>query len=285
MTEYSFEHCAVTYEASRQREHCPAQALIHRLMSLGVNLDRVCDIGSGSGYWLVAMQQAGVASGANLALDLSPTMLSISEKRVKNTRHIVGGIGALGSLEINADCIFMCMTAHLLNFPEDLRKIVSFAQARNIPSIVILEEVSVLYQAMVGNAHYMEHLPASIQKALLAYKNLRDGLNKDELVQDRDAPFPTPGMSLQAWGKLGIDLEICHHETPGNIGWLWNLSAEDIVTEIRERNISTYFCHNEAEAKIIAHEIEGIFASELPMYRHKHSIPFWFSLSILKPQI
>lgn len=280
--QYSFSHCAENYEQSRQRDRCPSDKLIRRLIDLGVRLDSVIDFGSGTGYWLDVMRKAGHAQGLNIAVDVSPEMLAVAEKRLKSARLVLGGIEELDSLNIEgADCIFMCMVAHLLNFPEDIVRLVSFARQKRIPHIVLLEEVSFLYQAMVGNSHYIDHLPEPIRKAISAYLLLRQEYGKPNILCDRDAPFPTPSMSLDAWKRLGVGINKYHFEAPSDIAWVWSLSAKDIVGEIYERSVSTYFCHSPEEAIEIADKIASLFE---PInggdFTVKYELPFWFNLHV-----
>lgn len=280
--QYSFSHCAANYEQSRQRDRCPADKLIRRLIDLGVRLESVIDFGSGTGYWLDVMRKAGHVQGVNIAFDISPEMLAVAGKRLTNTRLVLGGIDELKSLHIKGvDCIFMCMVAHLLNFPEDIIRLVNFARQKRIPHIVILEEVSFLYQAMVGNSHYIDYLPEPIQKAFSAYLSLRLKYGKPNVPCDRDAPFPTPSMSLDAWKRLGVNINNYHFETPKDIAWAWLLSVKDIVNEIHERSVSTYFCHSPEEAIEIADKITAMFDLDaLAEFTVKYNLPFWFNLHI-----
>jgi len=280
---YPFSHCATRYDSSRQLERCPAESLVRRLAELGVEMNSVVDFGTGTGFWLDKMAQAGWARGRNFAIDISPEMLARARTRIENATFIQGDIDVLESADIEgADCIFLCMVAHLLNFPSDIARLIHIARKKMIPHLVIIEEVSLYYHAFVGNPHYVELLPNGVGKVISSYMRLRTELGCPGMARERAAPFPMPSLSNMVWNKMGVDVSRYHFETPANIGWTWLLSPADVVHEIRNRGYSVCFCHDSVQAERIAKEIEEEFRDNGTEgdYKRRHEIVFWFNVHV-----
>lgn len=280
---YTFSHCADRYESSRQLDRCPAESLVRRLSDLGVGLNSVVDFGTGTGFWLEKMAQMGWAKGRNFAIDIALEMLARARARIGNATFIRGGIEALEDADIaGADCIFLCMVAHLLKFPSDIARLVRIAKDKKIPHLVIVEEVSLYYHAFVGNPHYVELLPEGIRRVVSAYMRKRREYGCPGMAQDRAAPFPMPSLSSAAWASLDVAVSRYHFETPASIGWTWLLSPADVVQEIRNRSYSVCFCHGSEEASRIAREIEKELRESGAEgdYKRRHEIPFWFNVHV-----
>lgn len=276
---YSFSHCAARYEDSRQLDRCPSERLLRKLSDFGVGLDSVVDFGTGTGFWLGAMARMGRAGGPNYAIDISPEMLEKARERVRNATFVLGGIEELANLDIRgADCIFLCMVAHLLMFPSDIDRLLRIAREKKVRHVVIVEEVSFFYHAFVGNPHYIELLPNGIRNAVSMYLRLRRQYGCPEMSEDRSAPFPMPSLSRGAWNSLNVAIDGYRFETPADIGWTWLLSQADVVNEIRNRGYSVCFCHDVGMANRIADDIED--AIKDGDYETKHEIPFWFNVHV-----
>jgi SAM-dependent methyltransferase len=231
------------------------------------------------------MRQMGLAKGPNFAIDASSAMLANARDRIKNATFIQGGIEVFENADIaGADCIFLCMVAHLLEFPRDIGRLVRIAQEKKISHLVIVEEVSLYYHAFVGNPHYVELLPEGIARVISTYMRLRKDFGCPDMGGDRSAPFPTPSLSYEAWGSLGVEASRYYFETPESIGWTWQLSAADVVAEIRNRGYSVCFCHAIDEADQIASVIEKDLGGDLIAgdYDYKYEIPFWFNVHIFE---
>lgn len=277
--ENSYSHCASQYEASRQRDRCPANALIRRILGLGVNLDAVLDFGAGAGFWLDTMARAGLAAGPNVAIDISEEMLAVASKRIRNTHFIHGGVESVASREVQrVDCIFLGMVAHLLDFPKDIARLSVHAAENHVRHLVIVEEISFLYHVAVGNLFYLKLLPEDLRKALLLYIDLRAKYKAPALTANRSAPFPTPSLSVDAWRRLDVRAFEYHFETPREITWTWQFSVSDLLSQIRSRMWSVCFCHTPAIAERIAKEMAEALAKI--DFDRKHDLPFWFNLHV-----
>lgn len=279
---YSFSHCASRYEVSRQRDRCPAGKLIDRIIEKGVKLNSVVDFGSGTGFWLQAMQQRGYAKGKIFAIDVSKEMLVKTQNTVPRVVCIEGGVDELAGVDLNGiDCIFLCMVAHLIDFPQSLAKLTTIATNSGVRHIVVVEEVSFFYYALTGNPHYLELLPEAIKNVILAYQINRAKKSKMPLTDERSGPYPIPVMDLSTWKTLGLALVGYSFCAPPDLGWSWELSPSDIVEEIRYRGYSMCFIHSPDEAGRIADAIESELGHQ-DSYMQKVELPFWFHLHVFR---
>lgn len=279
---YSFSHCADRYEASRQRERCPARELIDKIAEKGVKLNSVADFGTGTGFWLQTMQRQGHARGKLFAIDVSQEMLVKAKNTVPNVVCIEGGVDELAGVDlVGVDCIFLCMVAHLLDFPQSLAKLTKIAASNRVRHIVVVEEVSFFYYAVTGNPHYLDLLPEAIQNVLVAYQSKRDREAKPALSNERSGPYPIPVMDLSTWKTLGLTLANYSFEAPPDLGWSWELSPSDIVEEIRNRAYSMCFVHSPGEAGRIADAIVNELGQQ-DSYMQKVKLSFWFHLHVFE---
>ncbi len=250
-------------------------------MELGVQLNRVIDLGSGPGMWLNAFQRSGLATGPNYAIDISEQMLEKISGNAMNTTPILGGVESLDNVTGEADCLFMSMISHLLEFPADLVRITGFAQKKNIPSVVVVEEVSPLYHVLAGNSQFTNMLPDALAYGLNRYKRYRSEAGLDDLGLIRDAPLPLPSLPDALWLSMGLKFRRYHFETPSDIAWTLDYRLSDLVSEIRERRRSCFFQHSQEEAAEIADllgkELAQKYGADL---QSNLRIPFWFNMHI-----
>lgn len=279
---YSFSHCANRYEASRQRDRCPAEELIDLIAEKSVKLNSVADFGAGTGFWLQTMQRRGHANGKLFAIDVSKEMLVIAKNTVPNVVCIEGGVDELTGVNLDGvDCIFLCMVAHLLDFPQSMAKLTKIAARSGVRHIVVVEEVSFFYYALTGNPHYLELLPEAIQNVLVVYQSNRDREAIPSLSNERSGPYPIPVMDLSTWKALGLTLRSYSFDAPPDLGWSWELSPSDIVEEIRNRAYSMCFIHSPDEAGRIADAIKSELGQQ-GSYMQKVELPFWFHLHVFE---
>lgn len=276
---FSFGHCVSAYKKRSKRDASASESVLKRVHDLGVRMDRVVDYGGGEGYWLNRIQQLGYGAGPNYLIDISEAMLSNTRAQVANTTTIRGGIDRLSRLKLDADSLFVCMVAHLLDFPGGIADLARFAKRNAIKKLVLIEDVSFLYHAFAGNAQFLPLLPNSLREVIVGYEALRMALGYSNLAGARSAPLPTPIMPLAIWQEFGIAASDYYHEAVPDCAWHADYSALELIEEIEQRSRSPYFCHSEEEARVIAANLKKRLGRKKG-FDTTHSIPFWCNLHI-----
>lgn len=279
---YAFSHCASRYEDSRQLDRCPAALLIQRLLALGVKLDSIVDFGTGTGFWLMSMERSGLLTGKTYAVDISDEMLDVVQRKGIKAQYVHGSLDELAKIDLKGvQTIFLCMVAHLLEFPNSLAELTRLAERSHIQHVVVIEEVSFLYHVLAGNPHYLALLPEGISVTLQSYLRHRSETAVAPIEKERNAPYPMPSMEVSSWRKLGLRVQDYYFETPKNLGWSWWLSPADIVSEVRSRGYSICFGHSTAEATLIAEQMHEELRARAD-YETKQEVPFWFNVHLFQ---
>jgi SAM-dependent methyltransferase len=272
----SFDHCADFYIESRHRGDAPARTLLDQMRTSGVSFRSVLDVGTGAGYWLKLIQTGDYGAQKLIGLDVSTRMLDFARRNVPGGEFHLGDVGRLATLALDGvDTIFVCMTLHLLPFPEALREIMDAARRCGARDVVVVEEVSDLYYAVTGNPGYLSMLPSILAEVLAEYIEIREQRGLPSIEAARPGPYPTPPMDMTAWSSLGVHCETYRFHVPADIGWQWHISASDIVREIERRGYSLFFLHAPREAEEIAATVMRRLSTR-PGFHTPQELDFWF---------